>query len=378
PAAAASLLGRPVAEARPLLAELAAAHLLTEPAPGRYGWHDLLRAYARRLFRAAGRPAALRRLFDHYLHTAFAAERLLLPYRDPIDPAPPARGAAVVPPADTDAATAWLAANRPALLAAVDAAAEAGLDVHAWQLAWSLTTFLHRQGRWDELAHALTTALDAGQRLGDRLAQAHLHRELALALCQLGRHDEASAHLRRAGRLFSAAADRIGQAGTLLYLGWLSEQRGDRRAALEHDEHALALFTAAGHKAGQARALNAVGWDHAQLGEHDRAVERCREALDLHQALGNGPGEARAWDSLGYALHHLARHDEALTCFGHALELYRRDDDRYCEAETLTHAGDTQLAAGRTDAAREAWQAALRILDTLGHPDAADVRARLS
>ncbi len=53
-------------------------HLLTEPEPGRYAMHDLLRGYATELAHAHdGRRieqrAALRRLLDHYLHTAHAA-----------------------------------------------------------------------------------------------------------------------------------------------------------------------------------------------------------------------------------------------------------------------------------------------------------------
>jgi hypothetical protein len=44
--AAASLAAVPSTRAGALLAELAAAHLLSEHRPGRYTAHDLLRAYA--------------------------------------------------------------------------------------------------------------------------------------------------------------------------------------------------------------------------------------------------------------------------------------------------------------------------------------------
>jgi len=39
--------------------------------------------------------------------------------------------------------------------------------------------------------------------------------------------------------------------------------------------------------------------------------------------------------------------------------------------------GDTYLAAGDSGAAGTAWRKALAILDDLGHPDAARVRAKL-
>ncbi|MGH3682708.1 MAG: BTAD domain-containing putative transcriptional regulator, partial [Natronosporangium sp.] len=75
--AAASLAGLPAARTRPLLAELTRAHLLTEHAPGRYTFHDLLRAYATELSQAHDshqqRQPAVRRMLDHYLHTGHTA-----------------------------------------------------------------------------------------------------------------------------------------------------------------------------------------------------------------------------------------------------------------------------------------------------------------
>ncbi|SCL31869.1 NB-ARC domain-containing protein [Micromonospora rhizosphaerae] len=50
--AAASLIGAPPGQVRPLLAELARAHLVTEHPAGRFAFHDLLRAYATELVEA--------------------------------------------------------------------------------------------------------------------------------------------------------------------------------------------------------------------------------------------------------------------------------------------------------------------------------------
>ena len=49
----------------------------------------------------------------------------------------------------------------------------------------------------------------------------------------------------------------------------------------------------------------------------------------------------------------------------------------YYEASSLTDLGDAQHAGGHTEAARDAWQQALTILDQLSHPDAEVVRAKL-
>src|SRR5258706_5155413 len=84
--AAASLLGGGVPEAGGALAELNRAHLLTEPSPGRFCCHDVLRAYAAEQAQArdgaAEGSAAIHRVLDHYLHTAHAAALLLYPHRE--------------------------------------------------------------------------------------------------------------------------------------------------------------------------------------------------------------------------------------------------------------------------------------------------------
>ncbi len=73
--AAAALDDISLDQARRGLEDLYDQHLITEPAPGRYLLHDLLREHARTLA-AAGNPAdtaaAAGRLLDYYLHTAVA------------------------------------------------------------------------------------------------------------------------------------------------------------------------------------------------------------------------------------------------------------------------------------------------------------------
>ena len=76
--AAASLAGIPPAQARHALSRLTSAHLLAEHAPGRYAFHDLLREYAAEQARDNEDRTALHRVLDHYLHSARAADRLLI------------------------------------------------------------------------------------------------------------------------------------------------------------------------------------------------------------------------------------------------------------------------------------------------------------
>jgi DNA-binding SARP family transcriptional activator/tetratricopeptide (TPR) repeat protein len=380
--AAAALAALPPDRVRPLLEELTRASLVVQHAAGRYSFHDLLRAYATGLVHQidAGwdRRAAVRQMLDHYLRSAFAADRLLYPARDPLTLPPDQLGAAPERPGDEQEALNWFATEHRVLLAAVHQAAAARFDDQAWQLAWTVVTFLNREGHWHELTTVGATALAAGRRLENQYAQAQAHCFLAYAATRLGRFETADAELRQALELFAGDGDRAGQAHAHLNLAYVMERRGHRREAIDHSQKALDLYRSAGHRRGQAIALNAVGWCHALLGQYEEARACCQEALPLLVELGDRNGQADTWDSLGYALEHLGRHDEAITCYWHAVELVRRLGDHYREATTFINMGEAQEAAGDPDAAHHSWRLALGILEQLHHPDAAQVRDRLA
>ncbi|GIG88735.1 AfsR/SARP family transcriptional regulator [Plantactinospora endophytica] len=378
--AAASLAAEPADRLRPVLAELAGAHLVAEVFPGRYACHDLLRAYAIEL---AGedpegeRRAATHRLLDHYLHTARAADRLLWPQRDPIAIAPPRDGVVPEQFVDQHAALAWFATEHAVLIDVVAQAADTGFDASAWQLAWTLVNFFDQRGHWDDWAATIGRVLPALDRLGDRSAQAHAHRLRGAAYVRLERYDDARAEYRRALRRFGELDDTVGEAFTHRSLGWLAERQGDPESALRSDLEALRLFRTAGHLDGQASALNSVGWCHALLGHYPEAVDHCEQSLLLHRKNGNRGGEASALDSLGYAHHLLGDHMAAIGYLRQSVALCRELGRWTQEAESLHHLGDALYAAGAVTDAGRSWQEALAILDRLGRPEAEAVRGKL-
>jgi tetratricopeptide (TPR) repeat protein/transcriptional regulator with XRE-family HTH domain len=354
---AASLAGHPV---RAPLTELTQAFLIMPVGPGRYTWHDLLRSYALELVgeREADLAAARRRLLDHLLHTAHAADRLVIPSRDPIplDHAEP--GAVVSPLEDLDAALAWFAMERRALAAATGMAAAAGLDRHAWQLAWATLEYLNRWGYWADAAAVHETALAAATRLGDPGAQALTHRGLGRAYGLLGRLDEAEAQLTRAVELFSTLGSSAGAARTELSVAGLAERRGRYPDALHHASRALELFRQAGRPTGVGNALNTVAWYHSLVGDHVTALALGAEALTVLQATGDRFGLASTWECLAVAHHGLGTYAEAIDCYRRALELHRANGDRYSESEALHRLGDAYAAIGATEEAGDARERA--------------------
>jgi DNA-binding SARP family transcriptional activator len=381
--AAASLAAVSLDQARHALDVLTAAHLLAEHVPGRYVFHDLLRAYAVELAGSQDnddqRRAALRRVLDHYLHTAHAASLLLYPARDdPVTLPAPEPGA--VPEALTGNRMAqdWFEAERAVLLASVTCAAEMGLDTYAWQLPWALSTFLDQRGHWHDYIAVQNVAITAARQAGDLVAQARARRGLGMALGRIGRYQEAQTELLHTLQLYGRLDDRQGQAACLYRLAGVLKGQGHTREALDYAQQALALYEAIGNRLGQADTLNAVGWYRLLLGNHPEALDYCRQALGLQRQLGNPLGEAGAWDSLGYAHHLGGQSAEAVACYQRALDILVSLGEQYYQASTLANLGDAHRAVGATAAARAAWRRALAILDDLQHPDADDIRTKLA
>ena len=377
--AVASLAGVPKTQVRPMLAELARAHLVTERIPGRFTFHDLLRAYAAELAHLHDpddyRSVAKHRVLDHYLHTACRADKLLNRHRDrPFTLVHAEPGVTPESPADQRQALTWFESEHAVLLAALR---QAGFDTHIWQLAWALASFFEYQGHWRDWRESQAAALEAAQRQSDRQAQALSHDLLGRAFIQLNRYDQARIHLQHALDLFRELGDHIGQADVHRNLSWVFDRQERYEEALPHARQALLLFQAAGHQSGHARALNAVGWFHAQLGDPQQALICCQQALDLQREIGDRFGQAETYDSLGYAHHRLGHLREATACYQQALTLYHEFGDRYNEADTLAYLGDVHQTFSDFEAARIAWQHALAIFEQLGHPGADRVRAKM-
>ena len=380
--AAASLAGVPCTQARRILAELTGTHLLTQDARGRYAFHDLLRAYA--MAEAQGREhqaeqlEAMHRMFDHYLHTAWAASILLCPGRDPTFVLAGTRSG-TQPESITDGGRAltWFEAEHQVLLAVITQAAAAGFDAHAWQLPWALADYFSRRGHWQDQITTQRTALAAARHLGDRAAQARAHHGLGCAQSVSSAGRAGHAHLAKALRLYRELEDQLGQSSIHLSFAMAFDFQHRPDKALDHARQVLTLARATGHAVEEANALITIGWLYAELGDYPRALAHCRPGLDACRDLGDRNGEAATWDSLGYVEHHLGNYEQATTCYEHALKLSRDLGNLLTQAVILDHFGDAREAAGDTRGAGESWRQSLAILDDLHHPDAMRLRRKV-
>ncbi|MEU5941349.1 BTAD domain-containing putative transcriptional regulator [Micromonospora sp. NPDC047548] len=332
---AGAVAGLPIAGTNRLLRTLAAAHLVEQHTRGRFHFHDLLRRYAIDRVRAEDPPPdreqARERLLDHYLRTADAAGRRLIPHflRLPRELPDGVRFT------DTDAALAWLDAEWPNLTAAVSQAAKQGPHHFSWHLADALRAYFHHRGHRAEWVNVASTALAAARLAEDDRAQAAMHQSIALACVNSGRYEEARDHLGHAMRGNLASGWLEGQAAVLNNLSAVHQRLGDPTEAIASGLRSLTLQRELGSSDGVVMALANLGFAYWQLGALEKAREHFSRALELGEQAGARYSVAVLLVDLGNVHRDLGEDQVAEEFYGRALEANRDLGYRYGEATAL-------------------------------------------
>ncbi|HEV3293979.1 MAG TPA: tetratricopeptide repeat protein, partial [Streptosporangiaceae bacterium] len=327
--AAAALHHTSLDHARRLLDDLYDQHLLTEPAPGRYRMHDLIRAHARtladRLDPGGEKDQATARLLDYYQHAAALADGLLARQpRASLSPAAGTRPAAVPALADREQALAWVRAERASLFGCLDHATTTGQHARIITLTAGLAGLLSHDGPWAEALTRHATALRAAHHLGDRPGQARALSDLGHARWLTDDYPGAARDLHKALGICRDLGDRLGQANALAVLGYVWRTTGDYPAAARDLQEALGLYRDIDDPGGEVEALNVAGALHRVGGDLRQAGSCHQQALVLAREIGSAWDEAHALAGLGrcaFAADHAAKAEDMLR---QALEIFQR------------------------------------------------------
>jgi DNA-binding SARP family transcriptional activator/tetratricopeptide (TPR) repeat protein len=415
----AALTGSTAEQAATVLDRLSRAHLIQPASPGRYGLHDLLRAYASELAAAEedAVQAALTRLFDYYLGTAAAAMDRLYPAERHRRPEIQQLTVPPRPLPDSGAARAWLDAERACLTAIAEYAGQHGWPGHTTSIATTLVSYLDlgghfadaraihsqaraaarrtgdhgseavalcslgivelRQGRYQQASGHFHRALTLFGDVGDDNGRARAHNNLGLIDGHQGRHDRAFDHIERALDLHRQAHDRFGEARALSNLGICAGHLGRLEASADFHQRALVLCGQLGDHTGEGLSLSALGEIHLLQGRPDAAVGNYRRALVLFGEIGNRHGEIVARNGLGAAYLAGQRPAEARDEYAAALGLAAANGEVYERARAHDGLARSLQAAAEPGPARQHWQQALTLFGTLGAPEAEQIRALL-
>jgi DNA-binding SARP family transcriptional activator/tetratricopeptide (TPR) repeat protein len=404
PYATAALTSTALDDATNSLDTLARAHLIHLVSPGRYGMHDLLRAYARDLAASqdseADRLAALTRLFDYYLVAAGSARDARSP-AERRQAARPSPDSLVPPMPDAAAALAWLDAERSNMVASCAYSAAHDWPGHTIWLSTILFRYLDAGAHFTDALSIHADGRAAARRTGDAAAEAYACANLGVVHMRQGRYERAADRYQDALLLFGQTSDRVGEARTLTHFGLVRWRQGRYEEAAEQHRQALARYRDTGNRGGEASALSNLGLILWRQGHYEEAARVHRQALGLYRETGHRFGEANALANLGavhlgqgcyaeaadelrgaltvfretgnrigegYALANLGvvnlrqgRYEQAADDLGQAVRVFRETGNRDGEAEALNGVGETLQATGRSGQARAQFAAALSL-----------------
>ncbi|GIH15550.1 AfsR/SARP family transcriptional regulator [Rugosimonospora africana] len=353
-----------------LLEDLVDVHLLQQPAPGRYRFHDLLRehaeAVATRTEPEPVRREATGRALDYYLHTTAVAMRRL-DSREPVVTIQAARPPVHSPLlGDTAAALDWLDAEYGTLIAAVGYAAEHGWDAHAWQLPHLLQLYLNLRFRTADWLSTHRSGLAAARRLADRLAEAEMLKNLGLGQWAAGDSREAIELYRQALPIYRETGNQHGEGDTLNNLGLAQERLGQYEEALHSYQQALPVRLAVGYRRGEGATRMNLGNIYDRLGHPHEAIAHYQDTLAIFQAVGEERGVGIVLGNLGLVYARMERYDEAISAYLRSLEITGRSGDRGASSNNLTNLGNAYRKLGRHQEAVERHTEALRLAREIG------------
>ncbi|WP_326944731.1 tetratricopeptide repeat protein [Amycolatopsis sp. NBC_01307] len=378
--AAAAVAGLDLTRTRPLLTTLAAAHLLAQPRPGRYQFHDLIRAYAgeaaEQVDTAEERDAALDRLLGWYLATAFNASRRMRPERyyrllelDGLD------GLTF---AEYHDALDWFDEEAGNLIAAVHLARRRRRDDVCWKLAWLLQSYFGTRSRLDDWRSVFGVALEAARDGGHRPGEAGILSGLGVVNGVVRQYDESRHYLERVLTIQRELGAREGEARAQYNLALAAHNLADYAGAYEHGMRALEIVRELGMGAFEASVLRALGDICTSMGDHEQALELADAALAIPGPDGSPVDTRFTQHTRGLALLGLGRLAEGIACISESVEMFFTMGEHYEAADVLSQLGTIHLRQGDGALARECWVRSARLLTELGHPDADDVRAKLA
>lgn len=367
---AAAALGLTPPAAEMMLESLLACHLLREPTPDRYQYHDLLREYGRDRCRTedtdAERTEVLRRLTDFYSIAADHADRLAHPHRIQLGPPRDCSPETLPDWPDVEAAVAWLTAERVNLLSVEHQARLDGDTEAAAHLAYSMAGFLIEQCHWSEARTILQAADSHWTRSGDRAALCRVLFHLSAAHTSTACYPQAAETGERALRIAREISDSAAEAESLRTLGALNWHLGKNQAALVLFQKAFAIVAVSGDPLAGARQHNNIAVTLLFLGEHERAAEHFRRSLAGFTEAGDQAAMGKSLNNIGDLYLRTGEPESARHSFEKALALLEHAGNRYDRATVRCSLADAFTELGETDTALPFYRDSLREFRAIG------------
>ncbi|WP_312866479.1 AfsR/SARP family transcriptional regulator [Streptomyces boluensis] len=368
--ATAALTDLSPARAERVLEVLLDSHLIQEPTPERYVFHDLLGEYSRTLSMSEEAPAdrdrAIHRLVDFYVQAATAADHMIYPRR-PHPVLPPVAPRDQIPAWEGPlAARQWFTSERAGLIAAERHCRTQGQSREAALLAAALANYLDEEAYASESVQMHTAAAQHWNAAGERRAEVFALLDLGAALSRRARYEDALTTATRALRYAQDIGDDSARADSLHLLGVLNWNLGRLSDAHRHQTDALSLRLRAGDPWQIARSHNNLGIVCLFRGDLSHAETHFTTALAAFRSLLDSHEEARVLNNLSDLYQKANRTESARAFLSEALAILTRVGSPLERAITQTNLADAMNSPDEIVAKLDLYQDSLATFRRLG------------
>ncbi len=229
-----------------------------------------------------------------------------------------------------------------------------------------LAEFYFSVGRYTEAEAAAHEALTIKRRLDDLAGQATALNTLGVLHYVRGDYEKARDPLEQAVMLRKQIDDPEGVAWSMMYLGMIDFMQGRYSDAARYHDYALKMarqrkdwFQEGIHLTNAARVA-------LRMGKYDQALEQFRQALEMKRRGGDKMGQGFTLYGIGMANLYLGRYDEAEEALRQSLELRRQIDDERGVSYSLHGLGLLALQRKACRQALDFFRQAMEIHTRLG------------
>lgn len=364
---AAAVLATDEETAEELLECLVDAAMLESPEPGRYRYHDLLRAFAQRAGKEhqADTGQAFGRLLDYLLATACNAFAQAVPGDPVADSLGPLRSQGLHF-SDVHTARSWITGEIGVVTAAALHTVSGRTEPDDGRLRTAVDLLIAvspfcADVRFEGLGSAALELAREAELRGDQRGFGRAQLLCSSIALQAARPADTEEHARLAVKASRNTQDTVilRQALNNLGVAVMFLRRYDE--AVECFDEAIALARVLGHRSGEAATTINAALARVRSGRAAEAIPACETTLMTLRAMGDLPGVAYALYVLALALHEHEQFGDAIARYTECLAVCRSAGIRGREAHALYRLAETLRRTGQYDeAVRYATEAVAR------------------
>lgn len=363
----AALLETSLRRADTLVERLVDLNLLESVAPGRYRFHDLIRAYGREVAEQAlsslERAEIIARGLRFYTEAGWVCQALTH-LTSPRIPLATVGSSGLVPTfSSREAGLRWLDAEHRNLMDRFRQARQTSLADSALLAELPLAFFGYHESRrrWQEMRELSAGAVELAQRHDRPATAAWLQHDSAIPDAETGRADAAITTVRIALQMFAGIDDRFGQARCCSSLAYLLGLEGQIDDALAYGRIALALSRTIQDETLEGVSLTAVAGLYDRLGEFEAADEAFAQAIALAEHAGDSRAVFKRYLNAAFVHVQVGRFDIAERMALQALYVVEQAGDATFQGESHHLLAITYAAQGNFRAAAEHIDSGLRM-----------------